>query len=180
LNQVVEQMTEFKAAYRSHHDEPVPIRTVLAITGDLTHSYSEFLDSFGIEVWDRNKVLSMLRQTNSETAVRLQKVLEGEYRSPREPQDRVRATQLTHRLSLLPGGKANWSLYQRFCVEVLENLFCPPLERALYENANESKVNRRDIILPNYSTDGFWQFMRSEYAADYVVIDAKKLLHSDR
>jgi hypothetical protein len=53
LDQVVAQLTEFRAAYRSHHDESVPIRTVLAITGELTHSYSELLGSHGIELWDR-------------------------------------------------------------------------------------------------------------------------------
>jgi len=173
LDQVVQQLTEFRFAYRSHHDESVPVRAVLAITGELTRSYSEFLGKHGIELWDRDKLLSMLRRTSSETAVRLQKILEGEYRSHREPEDRVRATELTDRLSLLDCGKANWSLYQRFCVEVLEQLFSPPLERAIYESSNESKVNKRDIILPNYSTDDFWLFMRSEYAADYVVVDAK-------
>jgi hypothetical protein len=34
-------------------------------------------------------------------------------------------------------------------------------------------VNRRDIILPNYATDGFWRFLRGTYSAEYVVVDAK-------
>jgi hypothetical protein len=34
------------------------------------------------------------------------------------------------------------------------------------------KINRRDFILPNYSEDDFWAFIRYQYSGDYVV-DAK-------
>ena len=39
--------------------------------------------------------------------------------------------------------------------------------------ADAAEVNRRDFILPNYAQDGFWQFLRSHYSADYIVADAK-------
>jgi len=35
------------------------------------------------------------------------------------------------------------------------------------------RVNRRDIVLPNYASEGFWAFMLQYYGAHYVVVDAK-------
>src|SRR5262249_128502 len=41
------------------------------------------------------------------------------------------------------------------------------------ESSNVPRVNRRDFVIPNYVSDGFWHFMRIQYRADYVVVDAK-------
>jgi hypothetical protein len=57
----------------------------------------------------------------------------------------------------------------------LEYLFTPPLERPYLEHSNKSKTNRRDLIMPNYATDGFWAFMRTQYRAEFIVVDAKNL-----
>jgi hypothetical protein len=77
------------------------------------------------------------------------------------------------RLDKIPAGRATWSRYQRLCGDILTFLFCPPLERPIGESANESRINRRDFVLPNYAADGFWAFMRATYAADYIVVDSK-------
>jgi hypothetical protein len=63
--------------------------------------------------------------------------------------------------------------YQRLIGRILEDLFCPPLTRPLPEHPDSTRANRRDFIFPNYAVDGFWQFVRSRYAADYIVVDAK-------
>ncbi|MFJ3101769.1 hypothetical protein [Streptomyces sp. NPDC086835] len=76
-------------------------------------------------------------------------------------------------LAKIPPGRAAWSAYQRLCRQIAEYLFCPPLRPAIWESTNEAEVNKRDFILPNYSTDGFWKFLRDEYRAHYVVVDAK-------
>ena len=43
------------------------------------------------------------------------------------------------------------------------------------QSANNSGPTfiHRDLIVPNYTEEGFWSFMRQKYEADYVVIDAK-------
>jgi hypothetical protein len=56
---------------------------------------------------------------------------------------------------------------------LLAYLFCPPLEVPLTESANASRVNRRDIVLPNYAENGPWAFFRSHYRADHIVVDEK-------
>jgi hypothetical protein len=55
----------------------------------------------------------------------------------------------------------------------LEYLFTPPLAKPIPELTDKDKVNRRDFILPNYTENGFWAFLREKYTTDYIVIDAK-------
>ena len=38
---------------------------------------------------------------------------------------------------------------------------------------DHSGANRRDFVFPNYCEQGFWAHLRSRYAADYIVVDAK-------
>ncbi|MEI2396722.1 MULTISPECIES: hypothetical protein [Paenibacillus] len=70
-------------------------------------------------------------------------------------------------------GKDDWSKYQRLIGKVLEEYFCPPLSKPICESRDATNSNRRDYILPNYSNEGFWKFIRDKYNADYIVIDAK-------
>jgi hypothetical protein len=70
-------------------------------------------------------------------------------------------------------GKEHWGRYQRLVSRILESLFCPPLSSPLTELPDVARVNRRDVIMPNYASNGFWQFMRESYGADYVITDAK-------
>jgi hypothetical protein len=63
--------------------------------------------------------------------------------------------------------------YQKLVGRTLEYLFCPPLKTPISELGDRPAVNRRDLILPNYAPDGFWKFMRDNYQADYIVVDAK-------
>jgi hypothetical protein len=81
--------------------------------------------------------------------------------------------EMRSRLQSMPCGRTHWSAYQKLCADILRYLFHPPLEQPLYENPNATGVNRRDIVLPNYATSGFWQFLREEYQADFIVIDTK-------
>lgn len=80
---------------------------------------------------------------------------------------------LLDRLHACPAGRRDWSEYQRIIGQVLERLFCPPLQPPLSESPDSSGINRRDFILPNYADAGFWRFLRDMYQADYIVVDAK-------
>jgi hypothetical protein len=70
-------------------------------------------------------------------------------------------------------GKESWSEYQKLVGQILEHLFCPPLETPISELADHEGINRRDWIIPNYADQGFWNFVREKYRADYIVVDAK-------
>jgi hypothetical protein len=74
-----------------------------------------------------------------------------------------------------PPGKAHSAAYQDLCRNIFALLFCPPLDRPISESSNATRINRRDLVLPNYAPSGFWAYMRSCYEAHLVVIDAKNL-----
>lgn len=76
-------------------------------------------------------------------------------------------------LAALKPGKSDWSSYQKLVGNILDALYVPPLEKTIIECSDEFKVNRRDFVLPNYCNSGFWHFLREQYSADYVVVDAK-------
>ena len=80
---------------------------------------------------------------------------------------------LIQRLRNCPPGRDDWYEFQKIVRDSLEFLFVPPLERHLWESTDESGSNRRDIIFPNHSFEGFWQYMRETYKADYIVVDPK-------
>lgn len=85
----------------------------------------------------------------------------------------TRANSFRKQLLDCPPGKSHWSIYQRLIGNLLEAFFVPPLENTIIECSDEYQVNRRDFVLPNYCTEGFWEFLRQQYSADYVVVDAK-------
>lgn len=90
----------------------------------------------------------------------------------------IAPSQLAEQLASIAPGKTAWRQYQRLCLDVLNYLFSPPLSDGLWEHENASKVNRRDIIMPNYATTGFWHYLRQMYRADHIVIDAKNYVES--
>lgn len=78
-------------------------------------------------------------------------------------------------LESIKPGKADWSRYQKLVRNCMEYLFSPPLQGPIYEKSDTPKINRRDIIFPNYAENGFWKFLRDNYLAYYIVLDAKNL-----
>lgn len=93
---------------------------------------------------------------------------------PRPPTDaRAKGKALLTALGGIASGDADALRYQKWVADVLEYLFVPPLGPVHYEDADEPRRNRRDLILDNWAPDGFWAQLRLSYAADQVVVDAK-------
>jgi hypothetical protein len=80
---------------------------------------------------------------------------------------------LLERLRACDPGKNQWPDYQKLVGQIVQHLFCPPLDSPISESGDGIAVNRRDWIFPNYADSGFWHFMRQMYRADYIVVDAK-------
>ncbi|MEV0459644.1 hypothetical protein [Catellatospora methionotrophica] len=167
VEELVGRLQSYRAAAQKRwrdHD----IHLILATSGVLTTDKVKVLAAAGIQLWDRAWIQHNAPTLGlQELAFRL---LGSNYREARIIHI---ADQLQKRLTSVPCGRAHWSTYQKLCGEIFDYLFSPPLEAPILESSNSSRVNRRDIILPNYAGDGFWQFMRSHYRADYIVIDAK-------
>ncbi|WP_303809128.1 hypothetical protein [Aeromonas rivipollensis] len=81
--------------------------------------------------------------------------------------------ELLDKLKNCERGKDGWSDYQKLIGQIFEHLFTPPLGAPISESPDMNNVNRRDWIIPNYCSEGFWNFVRDKYKADYIVVDAK-------
>ena len=81
--------------------------------------------------------------------------------------------ELLRRLSECTPGRDDWVEYQKLIRDIFEFLFTPPLGAPIWESSDSSKANRRDIIFPNYTSDGFWKFLRESYSADFIIVDPK-------
>jgi len=122
----------------------------------------------GIEIWDatyistnfKEQILS-LQDTETRNIIRID-----------EKYDTL-SNSLIAELTNCPPGKEACLQYQRLVGKILEYLFLPELKAPLTELSDETGTNRRDFILPNYCEQGFWSFIRHQYKADYIVVDAK-------
>ncbi len=173
LREMIQQLNEYREALLS--TAQVEVRFIVVVPSALAPPYRALIEEAGLELWDASTLIEMLSQSDGPYSSRVRAVLleeRAEGSSEWEPRP-SRSALLASALGELTCGKPTWSRYQRTCADILEHLFCPPLERPLYESANETKTNRRDIVLPNYSSEGFWKFMRDEYRAHHVVVDAK-------
>ena len=142
----------------------------LAFPGRLRERDRAKFQAARIEIWDLDYIATtfsdQIRNLAPSPITRLYS--QAELARPRKETDA-----LIQRLRKCPPGRADWLDFQRIVKDVIENLFVPPLGRPIWESADASGANRRDIILPNYAFDGFWKYMRETYKADYIVVDAK-------
>jgi hypothetical protein len=167
IDEVIEQLSAYLfAGQRQWRGWEVSV--VLAIPGVLSEDNTHKLAAAHIQVWDRTDIIAMASAVGMRDEAH---TLLG-YRLD-EPRRRRLVDDLQHELGLVKCGRQNWWTYQKVIGSILEYLFCPPLRAPILESANSARVNRRDLILPNYASNGFWQFMRSHYRADYIVCDAK-------
>jgi hypothetical protein len=167
-----DQLIQYREAASELHPR-VDVRMTLAIPGFLTPEKVDALHLENIEVWDKDWIIQAGHAVGLTKEVRefFDAGETFEARPPRQSQADI----LRDRLQQLKPGRTDWSAYQKFCRETFEYLFCPELSSPIEESANESGINRRDFIMPNYSSSGFWLFLRSHYQADYLVADAKNL-----
>ena len=165
IHTIIVQMNEFKALRKKDN-----FKLILAVFARLSEAALNLLKQNGIEVWD----VKYLSENFSEEISRnpnnlLQPYLKNKFLSKHKPLEEYYIDKLKNCAS----GLGNWSEYQNLVGEILSYLFCPPLSQPLQEKSDYSKTNRRDFIFPNYSDFGYWAFLRTNYKADYIVVDAK-------
>ena len=150
--------------------DAVPIDVAaLAFPGRLIDDDHAALEEASIEVWDIDYVAETFAKEIDALPFSGLKQL---YLLVPDSTSCRQADILSMRLrNCLPG--AEWVAYQKLIRNIFELLFVPPLMPPIDELFDASRANRRDIILPNYATDGFWKFMRETYNAHYIVVDPK-------
>ena len=144
---------------------------VLALSTDLPEEHVLRLTSSGVEVWTLSQIAERFGQylapaRRSLIASQIRTRIQPDAKP--KPEDRILSD-----LKACARGKASWSHYQQLVGRLLNHLFCPPLQQPAAESADASGENRRDFVFPNYAEAGFWCFLRQQYHADRIVVDAK-------
>ena len=172
IRRVRQSVEQLRAAWQASahqfglHQQP---RLVIAFPGVLSPAREATATASGVEIWDGATLQRMARSAGVTTPDFVVLPEEEELPSRREPAD-----ELIRRLSGIPSGKEGWLAFEKFSEDLLNLLFVPPLNTAIPQSSNESGINRRDLVLPNYAAaDNFWGFLRHHYRADFIVADAK-------
>jgi hypothetical protein len=163
MQQAIHQIESYKSV--TNYDN-----YVLAFPGLISDSQAASLITHGIVLWDAHALAEKFESEISTVHHPIfQMLLAPMAKLKRETPEEA----FISKLKACEGGKEFWSDYQKLIGQILEHLFCPPLETPISELSDLDGVNRRDWIIPNYSDQGFWNFVREKYNADYIVVDAK-------
>lgn len=163
MHQAVSQIKAYKALTKFD-------KYVLAFPGLMSSVQADSLKSHGIESWDAHTLAAKFKLEIEAVPhtifyMLLSSMAPAKNKAPEEV--------FIDKLKACKKGKESWAEYQKLVGQILEHLFCPPLETPISELADHDGVNRRDWIIPNYADQGFWNFVREKYHADYIVVDAK-------
>lgn len=143
---------------------------VLAFPGRISKEDKSTLEAANIEVWDLDYVATTFsKQIQNLPSSGLKQL----YSLVTDFDDIIDSNALLKRLYDCSSGKRDWVNYQKLIRDVFEFLFTPPLGHPIWESSDASKANRRDIIFPNYASEGFWKFLRESYNADFIIVEAK-------
>lgn len=160
---VVEQLNHYQKEYGKS-------KLVFSLPARLPPFIKDEIESHGIEVWDIDflvsNYLNEIKRSKNTYFKALFLAVAGQPGHPRE-------LKLLDRLKSYAPGRKDCYLYQELVGDILEHVFSPPLNKPLPELSDKVKANRRDFIMPNYASEGFWHYIRGKYSADYIVIDAK-------
>lgn len=154
------------AALLKHAQDP-DARFVIVLLGEPTRAVRERALATKIDIWTLSDLLKL---AHPEDVARFLGE-RGTAKSIEQRKEKARALKLS--LEECKLGDDGWSAYQQLVAEVFAYMFCPPLQYPRYELPDADGRNRRDLIMENSAPDGFWSQVRTTYAADYIVIDAK-------
>jgi hypothetical protein len=143
---------------------------VLAFPGRISAGGQELVRKSRIEIWDADFIANTFRKEVEKSTHPYFRTL---FLSLLPLESLPIEHQLLEKLKTCQPGKKYWSDFQKLVGQILEKLFCPPLQSPISESSDIFNINRRDWIFPNYSDSGFWHFLRQTYKADYIVVDAK-------
>jgi Restriction endonuclease len=177
INAVAEQLKRYEEEFRKRDPRNRSPKLVLIVSIVLAPQHAEFLASQNIEVIDGAEVARLAARHGLQyEAVRVL----GNLPADQPTQEAARraanihvSERLVKELGELDCGSKDWVKFQKLCRDIIEFLFCPPLEQPITENFAQFASNRRDIILPNYCMDGFFSYLRVVYQAHLLTFDAK-------
>jgi hypothetical protein len=163
LKAIIDQIKQYRK--NTHYDA-----YAFAFPGRISDKSYVYFGLSKIEIWDADFIATTFRKEIENTQ---HPYFRNLFMSLSSINSLPIERQLLANLNSCQPGKKHWSDYQKLVGKIFEHLFCPPLASPKAELSDKHKLNRRDLIFPNYSDSGFWHFLRQMYQADYIVIDAK-------
>lgn len=152
------------------------VQLVIAFPDELQTAYKNRFNKENILVWDASELASIFsHQLEVINETPLYPIL---FNAGAKQLETSKSKLFIESLISIKPGKSDWNTYQKLISNIMEFLFTPPLGKPLYELADKTHTNRRDITIPNYAENGFWRLLRETNFADYIVIDAKNLTKS--
>jgi tellurite resistance protein len=168
LNEMIQQLRAAARRYTSAVGSSARPELLAVFPGVLSASKRESSRHDEVEIWDGRDLQRQARQLGVRVPAFVA-ASEGE----ESAEDREPAQELTQRLGDINPGRLDAPAYEKWCEDVLNFLFCPPLNSPIVQHRDDVSANRRDLIMPNYATRGFWHFLRNHYGAAFVVAEAK-------
>jgi len=173
FEQMIAVLNEAAERYRELHPGTEP-ELALTFPGVLAKSKMTRAIRSQLTVWDGPYLSALARQFDIRVPPYVAR--EGSEIAKVPESESLYTHDLLYRLEHIEPGRTGWPAYEKYCEDLLNFLFVPPLNPAIPQSRDDRRANRRDYILPNYALDGgFWQFMRDHYGAHYVVVEAKNL-----
>ena len=83
------------------------------------------------------------------------------------------AREFLQRLKKCVPGRTHWREYQNLITDIFTYLFVPPLRNPKPQSRTNDRLEIRDVVYPNHTTEGFWHDIKNEYSGSYVVVEAK-------
>ena len=171
LRDAIARLQAAAARYVQTHDDADP-ELVLAFPGVLARSKATMVHESRVTIWDGK----YLREKAYQLGISVPPYIASFESTGLPDEDTGHAQDLISQLTAILRGSDQWVAYEKYCEELLNYLFVPPLNTVIPQSRDDHHANRRDFVLPNYTMDGsFWQFMRSHYEAHYVVAEVKNL-----
>ncbi|WP_437854725.1 restriction endonuclease [Sorangium sp. So ce363] len=140
---------------------------------------NEIQSDGGINVWDANKLSSIIEkhpkiQRGYLASVAAGEILDEIFRGINE--QTTKGSELIARLGAVPAGREGWREYEDVCIEILLYAFAPPLRLPKIQSSTEDGLDRRDAIYPIGNGGSFWQSIKHEHSSRMVVAEFKNLV----
>jgi hypothetical protein len=153
LREAIAQLEAAADRYTDSRDG-VEAELILAFPGVLSSRKSDVARASRVTIWDGR----YLRDRASRYGISVPPYVAPAEITELQDEGSALGHELVRKLHEIAPGTGQWSLYEKYCEELL-NYF----------------------IMPNYVMDGtFWQFMRSHYEAHYVVAEVKNMTGGPR
>jgi len=151
LEQMNAGLRDAAERYREQHPGPEP-RLVLAFPGVLSESKMTLAARSRLEVWDGPYLRARARQLGIHVPPYV--ALEGSETVGGLEAESQYTHALLYRLHGIEPGRIGCSAYEKYCEDLLNFLFVPPLNPAIPQRRDDHHADQRDYILPNYALDG--------------------------